>query len=396
MGLLNKITDTIGLTDTGAARDAAAQGRDYMNQVLKRLDAINLPDEEKMRIALESPELVGLLTAEQLGPSAMEGIQLDPRLQQAQMEALSYLKEKGQAPIGEEERIQFDQFRRKAAGDEQARQASILQGMAQRGNLDSGAQLAAQLSSSQASTNRAAEEGDRLALAAIQAKRQAIGDRANLAGNISQQQFGQKSQIASAKDIIDRFNTQNRQSIQGANLAARQSIADRGVDTRNQQQMYNAGLEQQRFLNEMSKAGATTGAMQNLANQKFGESQAIQSANAAMTGAFIQGGATYMGAKSDKNVKENIKKVDFKGIEGDLKNLLDKLESYQYNYKDEDKSEKNIGVMAQDLEKSPLGKKFVKEVDGVKMVDYGKMAGTQLAAIANINKRLSKIEDKKK
>ncbi len=48
--------------------------------------------------------------------------------------------------------------------------------------------------------------------------------------------------------------------------------------------------------------------------------------------------------------------------------------------------------MAQDLEKTPEGKALVENTDQGKIVDYGKGLGTMLAAMADIHKRLKKIE----
>ena len=51
--------------------------------------------------------------------------------------------------------------------------------------------------------------------------------------------------------------------------------------------------------------------------------------------------------------------------------------------------------MAQDLEESDLGDKFVQEdMNGVKRVDYGKMGSTQLAALADLHQRLKNLEGK--
>ena len=49
-------------------------------------------------------------------------------------------------------------------------------------------------------------------------------------------------------------------------------------------------------------------------------------------------------------------------------------------------------MMAQDLEKSKAGDKMVEEVEGVKTIPKG--FGEVLAAMANLNERLSKLEKK--
>lgn len=61
--------------------------------------------------------------------------------------------------------------------------------------------------------------------------------------------------------------------------------------------------------------------------------------------------------------------------------MLDQLSAFSYRYKNPDAPGAmpgtRLGVMAQDLEKSPLGASFVRTMpDGTKMVDYGQAAGT--------------------
>lgn len=95
-------------------------------------------------------------------------------------------------------------------------------------------------------------------------------------------------------------------------------------------------------------------------------------------------------AISDKNQKKNIKK-----------GFLDALTAYTYEYKNPKKpgagEGRHLSVMAQDLEKTDIGKNMVKTMnDGTKIVDYGKGFGAILAAQAHLNKRLEEIEKKSK
>ena len=52
-----------------------------------------------------------------------------------------------------------------------------------------------------------------------------------------------------------------------------------------------------------------------------------------------------------------------------------------------------VGVMAQDLEKSPMGASFVKDTPKGKMVDYGHGLAAILASQANIHDRLRNLEE---
>lgn len=94
---------------------------------------------------------------------------------------------------------------------------------------------------------------------------------------------------------------------------------------------------------------------------------------------------------SDKNAKENISNSD-----GSASDFLDHLKGKLYEYKDSANGEgKHVGIMAQDLEKSALGKSMVFEEGGIKKVDFGKGFGALLAATTEINDKLKALEAKR-
>lgn len=111
------------------------------------------------------------------------------------------------------------------------------------------------------------------------------------------------------------------------------------------------------------------------------------------------GGGGGAAATSDENLKQDIKPSN-----GDaskvISEFMDALKSYTYEYKN--KSNNGIknpdgevtSVMAQDLEKSPVGKRAVKEGPDGKTVDYAQLMAPMLASMAEINKRLKKVEGK--
>lgn len=93
-------------------------------------------------------------------------------------------------------------------------------------------------------------------------------------------------------------------------------------------------------------------------------------------------------ALSDENEKK-----DKSGGEGKVKGFLDALQAYTYKYKNPEHGEgQQLGVMAQDLEKTPIGKSMVVDTPEGKMVDYGKAGGVMLANQAMLHDRLSQLE----
>lgn len=374
---------------------------------------IGIPDIEAQKLALEVPELVLSSEDEKILKSAREKIQEDPKLKETQLKALEELETRGEEGFIEEDKARYEALRRRTGEDDEARQASILQSMAERGALDSGAQLAAQLGSSQEATQRQAEMGEQMAAEAAAARRDALSRAAQTASGISAEDYSRQGDLAQARDEIARFN---------ASVAQRDTTAKRQqelleAETANVQQRHNKNLIQQRFQNQLNRArgiqGATSGAAQAYQQMGQGKAMADQAKAGAIRGTigaiagFNMGsggneggsgskgsgntgqslGAMGLGALglSDKNEKENIKDVD-------ASQFLDNLNGYEYEYKDKNVDDgKQIGIMAQDLEKvAPQA--VVESENGTKMVDQSKLTGPILASLADLHKRLKKEE----
>ncbi len=85
----------------------------------------------------------------------------------------------------------------------------------------------------------------------------------------------------------------------------------------------------------------------------------------------------------------------------DLQKFMDRIKPAAYNYKEEVKDSplgsknRELGVMAQDLEKSKMGKEAVHDTPAGKVVDYDNLEPKMLASIAALNKRLKELENKK-
>ena len=383
--IVSGITRGLGLTaDPNAGAEMAAASQAQIERAVAEIDKLQIPDIEKQKIKLQLMSDAGFLESEELARE--REIALDPRLRQAQMDALAGFKERGESGFSAEEKAIQDIMLRDVAAQEQSAQKGMLQGMAERGMLDSGAQLAAQLGGQQAAYTRAQNQASQNAIAAAQARRDALSQSANLASGMETQTFNRGQSERDYRSSIDKFNLQNRQDIAAKNLGIKQQ----DVGLRNQEQMYNKELLQRQFENQRGlsqmKSNAIMGQASNLMQQSQAQAQAAQ-AEAAGVRDIVVGGAQ-AAAASDRNLKENISTPDSASIQM----FLDKLKPYSYNYKDDPSREPQMGVMAQDLEKSALGEQFVEEVDGDKMVDYGKMASTQMAAIADLHQRLKKLE----
>jgi hypothetical protein len=131
------------------------------------------------------------------------------------------------------------------------------------------------------------------------------------------------------------------------------------------------------------------GAGQNYGNQVAQNHMGMGNAAAAshiaqsnqMTGLIGQGMQAYGAYSSDERVKTNIQPVS----KADLKEMRSKLKAYFFNYIDQDTDGQGewVGVMAQDLEQSRLGRTLITTDErGVKQIDMRKAMSMLLATMA--------------
>jgi hypothetical protein len=143
--------------------------------------------------------------------------------------------------------------------------------------------------------------------------------------------------------------------------------------------MTQLGITQQQA--DIAKTGVTTQADINktqATNKASGIGGLISSVGSALASIF----------SSDINLKKNIKKDD-----SDLKDFLDKLTNYKYEYKDPDYLPgEQTSIMAQDLEKSQIGKQAIIETPEGKMVNYSRLLPAMLSANVDANERITNLE----
>lgn len=301
--------------ERNAAADAAARAR-------QAYEGIALPDLEKMRLQYELPYLVGEYNplqeqAIQQAASAMQGVQANPELAQKQMMGLQALEQVGKEGFTPQEMMAINQAQRGAAQQAQARDAAILQNMAERGMGGAGAELIARLKSSQQAADTASQEGQKTAAEAAQRRLEALQALGTQAGAVRGQEFGEKSAQAQAADAIARFNAQTAAGVQerniaaqnaaqAANLAAKQNIQQQQTALRNAEQEKNKALYQQQFQNALQRAGGISQGYQQEATQHGKSATDIGS----MWGSVGSGAGKIIGALGTQKQKPNINDAD--------------------------------------------------------------------------------------
>jgi hypothetical protein len=174
---------------------------------------------------------------------------------------------------------------------------------------------------------------------------------------------------------------------------ANQAAAQQGMVARTQEQL-NATQALGGQLNTMQ--GQNMGAQQANQNAQLGKAQiqtgaAQQDANtnAGMVGGLINSAGSALAFLSDERQKTNIHDGT-----GEAYQFLDNLSAAKYQYKNPDAPGaapgQQLGVMAQDIEKG--APQAVLNTTQGKMVDATKLAGPQMAALADLHERLKRLE----
>lgn len=255
--------------------------------------------------------------------------------------------------------------------------------------------------------------------------RQNAANAPGVIGQLSQQAMGQGPSIAEAqlKSATNRNLAQQlaaAASMRGRNPAAAQrqiltaqgdagrQLAEQSATARLQEQQQAQGqLAQQQQMADNLQQNSTSQGFQaaiapKTADQEYDLARAgIRQQNNAtdkgvvnnLLGSVVGSGATALMA-SDKNNKKDIKSGS-----ADVSKFLDSLDAKHYEYKDTSEpgtaKGPRVGVLAQDVEKSDMGKTMVKDTPNGKMIDTVQGFGAVLAAQAEMNKRLKALEGKK-
>ena len=279
----------IGANEKSKARRDAQRTR---QGILQRIDALEVPDPEKERLALEEFKTQGVLEPEieevfTASDTELENIITDPRLKEAQfggIEALTKIAE-GEG-FNDQDRARFEQARQQSGLEARGRREASEQNLRRRGLGGSGLEVQAALDAENAAAERLGSEGLNIAGAGSERALNAILQRSQLGTQVRGQEYGEQADAAKAQDVIGRFNVGQRSNAEqrrvdaanraaAANLQQSQLTADKNVNTANQQQIHNKGLAGKQYDRKLQKEAIAGGASQQIAK---GQQQAGQDA----------------------------------------------------------------------------------------------------------------------
>ena len=229
--------------------------------------------------------------------------------------------------------------------------------------------------------------GNALTVAGSNQSAQQATNLANLsAGTQAASQNAQQQQAAS------QFNAQQQQAVSLADQAAANNMGqfnaqqNQAASTANQ----NAYLtNQQQGINQQLGLGQLTNSAN--ANQVNAQVGALNAQNQAkqITGNVLSTGAGIL-ALSDARVKEDIAPVG----SDVMTDFYAKAVPASWRYKGG--AETRVGPMAQDLEKSAVGRTMVRDTPAGKAIDHHAALTALLASVADVGRRVTALEGSKK
>ena len=222
-----------------------AKAEQLIQQATDEYGQLNVPDLERAVI-------------QEVGPTAFEKLQTDPRLKAAQYAALDRLEQSATEGLTLEDKAAQNEAMRAAARQESAGRQRIAEDFAARGQLGGGAQLAMQLQNQQQGAERAYDTSMQTAANAQRRMFDAMMQSGKLASELRGQEFDEQSRIAQARDAVNRYNADARRSgTQWKYEQDRQRALDRfNIGRAKADMAAGRGAQTQNFIGGLGSAGA--------------------------------------------------------------------------------------------------------------------------------------------
>lgn len=262
--------------------------KEYQNAVVPTVASEtlqNLP-QETVQGTITPDQIV----AAQQAPTAYNDIALDPATRAAQMDALKqYTDIAGSGGLDASAKLSIQQAIDAANTQSRGAQGAIMNTAQAMGQGGGDFALTQRALAAQGASNNAATQGMQAAAEAEANREAALNSMANIGGSINAADYGQAANKAASTNAINATNTSATNAANTGNVANKMAAGQfnttnaQGVNAANttagqNQAYYNAALPQQKFNNELAKAGGVaglSGAQSNAATQANAQSNAM-------------------------------------------------------------------------------------------------------------------------
>lgn len=227
------------------------------------------------------------VTAQQVGPSALEGLPEDLQARAAQQQSIAALEElAANGGLSLADMKALNDIQANLNRNNGARRKGLANEFAARGQLGAGAQLAMGLDAQQNDAQNANQQAESTAAQAQARALQAILQKGQVARGMGQDDYNRKAEAARARDMIEARNAAARTD------ASKTNNAYRG----------------QAFQDDLSKARGKTSLTNSMNEAVFGKGQANRNTtlgNASATNSLIDTGVNAWGSFGGSDIPAN-------------------------------------------------------------------------------------------
>jgi hypothetical protein len=437
----------------GDRREAARirqEAFDYTNDIrLPTLEELSIKPSDIQYYQVTGKFTPELLQAVQMDKTLLEDLEQNPQFVRDQLQIVESKKRRiAEGGLTAQDRAAMNQILRETERQSRAQQETIGARLRERGAAGSPVEALMRLKGQAQTADTASEQAFRTAALGAASRLQEEATLSDMLGRMSREDLTTKEARARAqaereklnvglRSQADIMNIQTRNLAQAQALANQQRVAEQNVALRNMITQQNVAAQQQALQNQMQKAGLLSGAagtqagaLEQDAARKAAEQSAKWGAIGGLVDTAIGTGTTlftgasksappsgeYIGQASPQNYNlgnygaqlgqfsalptsmtafasdKNLKK-DVKESKKHVDEMLEKLKPYTFKYKNSKHGEGDrVGVMAQDLERSKMGKTLVKDTPEGKAIDIKNAIGAVMASQARIMEKLKKLE----
>lgn len=264
--------------DDAAGRQVIADQRadeqiKRVDEAIAKLNALTPPNLMQYIQPYQQAVIQGTITPEEaqfkiLEDSAAAGVRAPPELVQAQMNALTKIKDiSEQGGMTAIDRARLLDIQEQQSARSRGEQEAILQEAQRRGVAGSGTEIANRLISQQASATRASAAGVNVAAEAQKRALEAIQMQGQLAGQMRTSDVAEAQARAAAADAVARYNNSFQNSTAASNVAGRNAAQIANLAERQRISEYNIGAAEREAA---ARLGAAQTGWQNTINQVTG------------------------------------------------------------------------------------------------------------------------------
>lgn len=178
--------------------------------------------------------VAGVMSTQDVGPSAMQGVSTDPTYKANELEALKGLEAQSKQGLTDRDKASLAEAEMGANRANKGRVDAIKQGMAAHGMGGSGMDMVAQMQSAQGSNELQAMKALETAGMSTDRRTAATNNLGTVASRMQGEDFEQQAAKARAADQIAEFNNRNRNGASNWNTENAQRVSDANTAGANQ------------------------------------------------------------------------------------------------------------------------------------------------------------------